>query len=237
MLGFFRYIGRLLTGKSGAKKSRIRLLSVGVGNSRKFGACPGADKDASSVNEKVQAGKKVLLLDRQATKTAVLNQLREGISGTADDGLFIFFFSGHGGQIKAHDKSETDGKDETLCLWDGELVDNQIWQVLQSARCRVFMATDCCNAGTNYMVAGPFRVLSMSRGSKGPRLLHWGGCGDGAYSYGDDAGGVMTRAMLKLAGKGLSYRKAFDRVCAACRGSQEPAASCIGFDQDVELFK
>ena len=239
--GFFRYICRLLTGKTGSKKSKIRILSVGVGNSRKFGSCPGACMDASSILDKVDAGRKVLLLDRQATRSSVLNELREGVSGTDDDGLFVFFFSGHGGQVRSSDKSETDGKDETLCLWDGELVDNQIWSVLQSARCRVFMVTDCCNSGTNYMVAGPFRVLELSRlqarGSSSPRLLHWGGCGDGAYSYGDDTGGVMTNAILKLVGKGFSYKRAFDRVFSACKGSQTPSIACIGFDQDVELFK
>lgn len=237
---FLNWFGRLFTGNSGAKKSKIRLLAVGMSNSRKFGACPGAGIDAQRIYDRVSAGKKVLLLDSQATTSSVLAALKGGIAQTADDGLFVFYYSGHGGQVKSGDPSETDRKDETLCLWNGELVDNKIWSVLQTAKCRVFMVTDCCNSGTNFRAVMPFRsfIGARSIGSpRGLRLLHWGGCDDGKYSYGDDAGGIMTNAILSVIGDGLSYRKAFKKVSSASYKFQVPMRSNLGFDEDVEFMR
>ena len=235
---FFSWVGRLLTGSLGSRKSRIRLLSVGMENSRKFGSCPGAGLDAERIHEKVSAGHKVLLKNDQATKSSVLSALRDGIAGTDDDGLFIFFYSGHGGQVKSKGRDEEDGKDETLCLWDGELVDDSIWSVLQTAKCRVFMVTDCCNSGTNYRSAGiPFVRLRSCFPRRGLRFLHWGGCSDGSYSYGDDSGGVMTGSILRLVGTGVSYRTAFAKVVSDSAKFQAPLKFNLGFDEDVEVFK
>lgn len=237
--GFFTWIGRFLTGSLGAKKSKIRLLSVGVERG-KYGACPGARTDAQRIYDKVEAGKKVLLLDNKATRSSVTVALKDGIAQTDDSGLFIFFYSGHGGQVKSSDKSEIDGKDETLCLYDGELVDNTIWSILQTAKCRVFMVTDCCNSGTNYRSIVPLRRFVLARTAESPRgmkLLHWGGCDDGKYSYGDAQGGVMTNAILKILGKHLSYKDAFRKVSSASYQFQVPTRANIGFDEDVEMFK
>lgn len=235
---FFSWVGRLFTGSLGSKKSKIRLLAVGLENSRKFGACPGAGLDAQRIHEKVQAGKKVLLQSSQATKSAVTSALQEGVCGTSDDGLFIFYYSGHGGQVRDKSGDEEDGKDETFCLWDGELSDDTVWSVIQGAKCRVFMVTDCCNSGTNYRAAWiPFVKSSSCNPRKGLRLLHWGGCSDGTYSYGDSSGGVMTNSILKMIGSGASYKKTFSRAVSDSKGFQVPVKFNLGFDEDVEVFK
>ena len=66
--------------------------------------------------------------------------------------MFIFFYSGHGGQV--YNPNETDGCDETLCFWDGQFIDDRVWELLrkmpQEMRC--FMVTDCCNSGSNYQL-------------------------------------------------------------------------------------
>lgn len=236
---FFSFLKRLFTGSLGSRKSRIRLLAVGVARGR-YGACPGASLDAQRIHDKVSAGKKAILLDSAATRKAVTNALKSGIAGTEDDGLFVFFYSGHGGQAKSSDPSEDDGRDETLCLYDAELVDNTIWSILQSAKCRVFMVTDCCHSGSNYRSASPLRGFVAARSAESPkglRLLHWGGCQDSTYSYGDEAGGVMTNAILSQIGKGVSYKDAFKHVVAASRAYQAPVKASIGFDEKVEVFK
>lgn len=236
----FSWVKHLLTGTLGSSKSDIRLLAIGMESSKKFGRCPGAGVDAQNIYNMVKAGKKVLLLNNQATKSAVLSELKTGVSAVKDDGLFVFFYSGHGGQIKATDKSETDGKDETLCLWDKELVDNEIWAILSSAKCRVFMVTDCCNSGTNFQIARgtsfamPFASFKSPRGM---RLLHWGGCSDGEYSYGDDSGGELTNAIVSIMGKGYDYKTAFHKVVVKCIGTEVPTKTSIGFNEGVELFK
>jgi len=232
------WVIRLLTGSLGSPKDKIRLLSVGVGISRKFGACPGASLDATNIYKKVPAKKKTLLVDRQATKGAVLAELVNAVNGTDDSGLFIFFFSGHGGQIRSKDPGEVDGLDETLCVDDGEIVDNEIWNILSNAKCRVFMVTDCCNSGTNYQQVGnPHVFMARTARKSGVRLLHWGGCSDGQYSYGDAAGGELTNAIIRLIGKGISYKDSFNKVKKSVKELEVPTKVSIWFDEDTELFK
>ena len=234
----FRFIKHLFTETVGAKKSDRFLLSVGVENSRKFGECPGAGLDAKRIHDKVAAGDKILLLSGDATKSAVKSALKRGVAETDDDGLFIFFYSGHGGQVKAKtDKTEDDGKDETLCLYDGELIDNEIWSILSAAKCRVFMVTDCCHSGTNFRSASFFAGKVYAESNSGFRLLHWGGCSDHEYSYGDAAGGVMTNAILSVLSKGYTYKEAFKKVVHMSQPSEIPVKFNLGFDEDVELFK
>ena len=232
------WVIRLLTGSLGSPKDKIRLLSVGMGTSRKFGACPGASLDASNIYNKVQAKKKVLLLERQATKSAVLSELIAAVNGTSDSGLLIFFFSGHGGQIRSKDPGEVDGYDETLCVDDGEIVDNEIWNIISKAKCRIFMVTDCCHSGTNYQQIDRPKVFTMSTESRsGVRLLHWGGCSDNQYSYGDNSGGDLTNAILPYIGQGVSYKDVFKKVKRAVKESEVPTKAVIGFNEDTELFK
>ena len=239
----FNWIKHLFTLTLGASKSDIRLLAVGMEGSKKFGNCPGAGLDARNIYNKVKAGKKVLLLNNQATKTAVVSALSEGIRSTSDDGLFIFFYSGHGGQIKSSDPSETDGKDETLCLWDKELVDTEIWSIISAAKCRVFMVTDCCNSGTNFQASIGLGGTPLSRmcrtfsSPRGLRLLHWGGCSDGEYSYGNNSGGELTNAIVDIIRKGYDYKTAFHKVLVKCKGTEVPTKVNIGFNEGVELFK
>lgn len=239
MGSLFNWIKRLVTGSTGAKKSKIRVLAVGVENSPRYGACPGATVDARRMHDRIGAGKKVLILNNDARKATVLSALRDGVAGTDEDGLFVFFFSGHGGQRPSKDPSETDGRDETLCAYDAEIVDDEVWNVISKARCRVFMITDSCSSGTNYRGVKPEkfwrRVVGM--GSGGPRLLHWGGCSDGQYSYGGSSGGILTNAILDILDKDYSYAQAFRKVVSRVKSSEVPTRYATNFDEDVELFR
>lgn len=86
----------------------------------------------------------------QATRGAV----REAISQAADTllpgDLFLVSFSGHGGQVRDFDGDEQDRKDDTWCLYDGQLLDDEL-SVLYAGfreRVRVLVLSDSCHSGT-----------------------------------------------------------------------------------------
>jgi len=64
--------------------------------------------------------------------------------------LFVLSYSGHGGQLPDINRDEDDGMDETWCLYDGELVDDelsQLWSTFQKD-VRILVISDSCHSGT-----------------------------------------------------------------------------------------
>ena len=63
--------------------------------------------------------------------------------------LFVTY-SGHGGQIPDVNGEEEDKKDETWCLYDGELIDDEVFLELSrfAAGVRVLVLSDSCHSGT-----------------------------------------------------------------------------------------
>ena len=96
--------------------AKVSYLCVGMEKSQRFGECPGCEIDAkhlSALMSQIFGYKGDTLISEQATKAAVVSKLKEGIEGTGEDGLFLFFYSGHGGQEYLGGK-EPDGKVTTL---------------------------------------------------------------------------------------------------------------------------
>jgi hypothetical protein len=81
-------------------------------------------------------------------------------------------YSGHGGQLPDLNGDEPDGQDETWCLFDSELVDDEIYATLSSFSpgVRVLVLSDSCHSGTvvklAYLSAAPedTPALRMARG-------------------------------------------------------------------------
>lgn len=92
----------------------------------------------------------LLLVAADATRDAII----EGISAAADKlsagDIFFLTFAGHGGQVKDMDGDEEDGKDETWCLYDGQLLDdelNVLWAKFNPG-VRVLVLSDSCHSGS-----------------------------------------------------------------------------------------
>jgi metacaspase-1 len=64
--------------------------------------------------------------------------------------IFLLTYSGHGGQLPDLNGDEPDGKDETWCLFDGELVDDEIYGLLGKFQpgVRILVFSDSCHSGT-----------------------------------------------------------------------------------------
>jgi len=163
------------------------------------GDCSGTDVDADTFilmcREKRVAP--VLLMNKQATKQAFMNTCVAACNGLTSNGVFVLFFSGHGSQLPDVNGDEADGLDETLCLWDGELVDDELcafWQTIP-ADVRVFFVTDSCNSGSNFKFK-PIKARSFIPRDYTGQLIHYGGCADGQSSFGSESGGAWTTALV-----------------------------------------
>lgn len=203
------------------------------------GDCPGSDVDAETFALMCE-GEGVpfaLLRNTGATRAGVLDAARGMVTTLAPDGLLILYFSGHGGQKRqAVSGSEPDGQDETICLWDGQLRDDDVWAMLKRLPegMRVWMITDSCNSGTNYRgvhdYAGGIAAAAAreGRGESAVSLLHWGGCGDGESSYGSPQGGHFTTALVDAWRRGQSYAEWFEAARRLTPRAQVPTCTALG---------
>ncbi|MBX3190081.1 MAG: caspase family protein [Labilithrix sp.] len=90
------------------------------------------------------------LLTKDATRTAVRKAFTQA-AATLDRGdIFFLTYSGHGGQLPDRNGDEPDGIDETWCLYDGQLVDDEIFKLLGEFKkgVRIYALSDSCHSGT-----------------------------------------------------------------------------------------
>lgn len=193
------------------------------------GDCPGCDIDGARVAQKCREfgySSVVTLTNQQATSFRFLAQCSLAalaLKPLADKGekpLLLIYVSGHGGQVPNLTGTEADGQDETLCLWDGQLVDDLLWQALLKVPkgVRVAFITDTCNSGTNYKAPKSYMREFRARASRKAQgevvcdFLHIGGCADGMSSYGSaQKGGELTYALFEASGgpQGKTWKEWF----------------------------
>ena len=96
-----------------------------------------------------------LLLTAEATRSRVLGTLSEAADILAPGDIFFLTYSGHGGQLPDRNGDETDTVDETWCLFDGEMVDDELYGVFRRFRegVRILVLSDSCHSGTVIKVA------------------------------------------------------------------------------------
>ena len=94
--------------------------------------------------------KPTVLLGRRATRKAVLAALRSAAKMLKSGDFFFLSFSGHGGQVPDTHRDEPDRKDETWCLFDGQLIDDELYLELSrfAAGVRVLVLSDSCHSGS-----------------------------------------------------------------------------------------
>ncbi|MFM2345756.1 MAG: hypothetical protein RL654_509 [Pseudomonadota bacterium] len=116
--------------------------------------------------------KPTVLLGAQASRAAVLAALRAAAKALKSGDYFLLTFSGHGGQVPDTSGEEADRKDETWCLWDGQLIDDELYLELSrfAAGVRVLVLSDSCHSGT-VTRAAPASAPAVLPGQPRPRLM------------------------------------------------------------------
>lgn len=145
----------------------IRAVVVGI-NGYPTAPLSGCVNDAHDVIERIVAlgappNQINALYDTLATKTAIMEALRDMISEAQDGDHLLFHYSGHGSQVPTTDVDEPDGFDECLCPVDftfadtsTALRDNELAAVLASVPYNVAMTVvlDSCHSGDFRRVPG-----------------------------------------------------------------------------------
>jgi metacaspase-1 len=133
-------------------------LHIGVNriNSAHYGtdgALAGCEFDAADM-EAIAASRRFeteVLLSEQATSTAVTSAIASAASALRPGDIFVLTYAGHGAQVPdLNDDEAQDGKDETWCLYDRMLVDDELWALWGSfARTvRIVVVSDSCHSGS-----------------------------------------------------------------------------------------
>lgn len=126
------------------------------------GTLTGAVQDAQDMFAIAQAQgyQARLLLNAQATRQAMLTALSEASQQLIAGDMLLLTYAGHGGVLPDVSGDESDGIDETWCLYDGHLIDDELglaWTRFAQG-VRILVVSDSCHSGT--MTRG---VLGMPR--------------------------------------------------------------------------
>ena len=131
----------------------IGLNSVDPGHyggwSGPLNACEADAEDMASI-AKSKGFEVNTLLTRAGTREQVINQISAAARALKTGDIFMVSYSGHGGHVPDRNADEEDQEDETWCLYDGELLDDELWglwsKFAQGVRILVF--SDSCHSGT-----------------------------------------------------------------------------------------
>jgi len=112
-------------------------------------ACEFDAKDMAAI-AKSQGMKPTVLLTKKGTRAHVLATMRKAAKQLKKGDLFFLSYSGHGGQVPDVTGEEADKKDETWCLYDGQLIDDELYFELGrfAAGVRILVLSDSCHSGT-----------------------------------------------------------------------------------------
>ena len=158
-----------------------------------------------------------LMLDSQATRASVKAALQELVNTTNAGDIAAFTYSGHGTQVVDSGSDEGDPYDEAICLYDGNVIDDELRMILQGIhpQATLVVISDSCFSGSVTRIAGekaiprfiPSTVPTTGRAARRSFLLPEAnmpeilitGCSDSEYSYDAEFNGRPNGAMTALA--------------------------------------
>ena len=112
-----------------------------------------------------------LLLTAKATRKALISGVRNAAQKLKKGDLFFLTYSGHGGQVRDVSGDEADKEDETWCLYDGEVIDDELHYELSrfASGVRILVLSDSCHSGTVTRAAPP--LTDPARGNVRSRMM------------------------------------------------------------------
>lgn len=135
-----------------AMSLHIGLDKIESGHYGTEGRLKGCENDANFMDKlaTAQGFKTTLLLTPAATIKAVKNEIIRAKNELIDDGVFLITFSGHGGQTTDSNNNEFDGLDETWCLYNEQMNDDELFELLVQFKegQKILIISDSCHSGT-----------------------------------------------------------------------------------------
>lgn len=177
-----------------------------------------------------------ILLNETATRREVLIGIEVAARDLDYGDMFFLSFSGHGSQVYDKDGDEDDHFDETWCLYDGMLVDDELFEKLKLFRpgVRVLVIADCCHSGTS--IKNAERATGRRINNRFPvqktdeiqaACLLMAACQDRQYTYAGQNlnNSLYTHCMLKVLAEYdfcSSYRELHERIVAMMPAKTKP---------------
>jgi hypothetical protein len=99
---------------------------------------------------KMQKMRPTVLLTRSATRAKTIAAINAAAKVLKKGDLFFLTYSGHGGQVRDVTGEEPDKRDETWCLFDSQLIDDELYFELAkfASGVRILVLSDSCHSGT-----------------------------------------------------------------------------------------
>ena len=112
-------------------------------------ACEADARDMAAIAKAFKI-KSTTLLTAQGTRAKTLAAIRAAAKTLKKGDFFLLTYSGHGGQVRDVTGEEDDKQDETWCLFDGQLIDDELYLELSrfAAGVRILVLSDSCHSGT-----------------------------------------------------------------------------------------
>ncbi|HKR63233.1 MAG TPA: caspase family protein [Thermoanaerobaculia bacterium] len=119
------------------------------GWSGKLAGCENDARDMAAIATKQGFTPKVLLT-KAGTSVAVTAGIKAAAAKLVAGDAFFLTYSGHGGQVPDANRDEDDGLDETWCLYDRQMLDDELYGLygLFAKGVRVTVLSDSCHSGT-----------------------------------------------------------------------------------------
>ncbi len=141
-----------------ASKARGLALNIGLngvsaaaygGWDGPLAACEFDAHDMAAI-ARARGMKATVLLTKKATRANMLAGMRSAAKALKSGDFFLLTYSGHGGQVPDTNGDEPDKQDETWCLYDGQLIDDELYFELSrfKAGVRILMLSDSCHSGS-----------------------------------------------------------------------------------------
>jgi hypothetical protein len=108
------------------------------------------------------------VLTKHATRDTVLSHIQTAANKLHAGDTFFLAYSGHGGQVPdVNGDEEIDAADETWCLYDGQMLDDEIFFQLSrfAEGVRIFSVSDSCHSGT------VLKNLLLARTPRSPQTI------------------------------------------------------------------
>jgi hypothetical protein len=112
-------------------------------------ACEADAQDMAEIAKSMKFST-TMLLTKSASRNKVINKISGAAKALKTGDIFMLSYSGHGGQLPDVNNDEPDAEDETWCLYDGELVDDELYDLFSKFKpgVRILVFSDSCHSGT-----------------------------------------------------------------------------------------
>ena len=181
------------------------------------------------------------ILANRATRRAVVAEITAAAAALRKGDIYLLSFSGHGRQVPDRNREETDVKDEAWVLYDGLLLDDELFKLWAKFKSgvRILVLSDSCNSGTILTAdyGEPARNRRKQRKAKGKKvkpsvlLISASQDNESAYEYAGQTNSAFITELMQVWDNGR-FRGDYKAFCGRIRSnlsrSQTPNLYTIG---------